>query len=152
MKRALLCALVVGGAAVLQGCPIYSNQSDFRVCTATACYDCPDPSYSSMCVTWSCGSDTDCPGTFTCSVYGQCVPTSSGDDASVPNDCSLSGCPSGEICLLSGGVASCVPLDGSTADGSPTSDGTTSSDGSPAEGGSPTEAGADAPAPYDAPG
>jgi hypothetical protein len=109
MKRALLCLAVLGVAAFLAGCPIYSNQSDYRVCTGSGCYDCPDPSYSSMCVPWSCNSDSDCGDGYLCSNGGQCV-YSLGEDASAPSDCSISGCPAGEICKLAGGAASCVSI------------------------------------------
>jgi hypothetical protein len=113
MKRALLGLVVLGVAAVLAGCPIYSNQSDYRVCTGQSCYDCPDPSYSSMCVLWSCNTDSDCGDGYTCAGNGTCT-SSSGDDASAPSDCSVNGCPAGEVCKLVGGVASCV-LFGTTA-------------------------------------
>jgi hypothetical protein len=121
MKRALLCLTVVGVAAVLAGCPIYSSQSDYRVCTGSACYDCPDPSYSGMCVPWSCGTDTDCPSDYTCSASGSCVPAgtgaASGDDASPTTDCSQTGCPAGQVCELVGGAASCVVLGGGSSSG-----------------------------------
>jgi hypothetical protein len=98
-------------AAFLAGCPIYSNQ-DYRVCTGTTCYDCPDPNYSSMCVPWSCSTDSDCGNGYGCTGAGLCASTAlfdsgSGDDASVQNDCSVNGCPSGQVCVLAGGVATC---------------------------------------------
>ena len=76
MKHLALCLAVLGVAAVLGGCPVYSSSSDYRVCNDTGCFDCPDPSYSGMCVTWSCSSDSDCAGTLTC-VNSQCSPPAS---------------------------------------------------------------------------
>jgi hypothetical protein len=104
MKRALLCLGLLGVAAVLGGCPIYSSTSDYRVCDSTGCYDCPDPAYSSLCVPWACSSDSDCGGGIPCN-GGQCVP-----GTSPTSDCSVTGCPGDQICRLSAGVASCVSL------------------------------------------
>ena len=110
-KRAWLSVAVLGVAAFLAGCPIYSNQ-DYRVCTGTTCYDCPDPNYSNMCVPWSCSTDSDCGNGYACTGDGLCASSAlfdsgSGDDASLTSDCSVTGCPSGQVCVLSGGVASC---------------------------------------------
>jgi hypothetical protein len=115
-KRAWLSVAVLGGAAFLAGCPIYSSQ-DYRVCTGTTCYDCPDPNYSNMCVPWSCNTDSDCGSDYACTADGLCAPASlfdaggldagGGDDASVQGDCTQTGCPSGQLCVLARGVASC---------------------------------------------
>jgi hypothetical protein len=142
MKRALLCLAVLGTAAFLGGCPIYSNQSDYRVCNGAGCFDCPDPSYSDMCVPWSCSTDSDCPYGYSCNGVGQCSVASSGDDASSPSpiaDCSVVGCPAGQVCKLAGGTTSCVTL-GGTEDAGPWADDATVTD----DGSLPTEASTDA--------
>jgi hypothetical protein len=122
MRRALLGITIVGVASVLAGCPIYSNSSDYRVCNNTGCYDCPDPSYSGMCIPWSCSADSDCGSGYSCS-NGQCV---SGSGISPPPaaDCSFPpGCPAGFVCKLSGGTAQCVSLP--SEDGGAVEDATT---------------------------
>jgi hypothetical protein len=111
MKRALLAVSVFGAAAVLGGCPVYSSSSDYRVCNPAGCFDCPDPSYSGMCIPWSCNTDSDCgSGGYSCS-GGECV---TGGDAvdSGTGDCSSFGCQNGYVCKLAGGTAQCVPLSG----------------------------------------
>ncbi len=125
MKRSLLCLALFGIAAVLGGCPIYSNQSDYRVCNGSGCFDCPDPTYSSMCVPWSCSTDSDCGGSYSCS-FGQCVAPGSQQPGSMQPDCSVSGCPVGEVCRLAGGVASCVVVAPAAGDdgGGPVADAT----------------------------
>src|SRR5579864_9522856 len=105
MKRALLGVSVVAVATVLGGCPVYSG-SDYRVCDGQTCYDCPDPSYSGMCIPWSCSTDADCAGGYSCATSGQCT---AGAPPAPSADCSTTGCAAGEVCLLSGGVAQCVP-------------------------------------------
>ncbi len=146
MKRALLCLAVLGVAAALTGCPIYSNQSDYRVCTGGGCYDCPDPSYSSMCVPWACASDADCGGGYSCSASGECLLTQSGQDSSVPDDCSLNGCPSGQICRLAGGAAACVSLVGTGEDAGAFDDATSSADAADASATGDAAASTDSPA------
>jgi len=109
MKRALLSVTVFGAAAVLAGCPVYSSSGDYRVCTDTGCFDCPDPTYSGMCIPWSCSTDSDCGSGYTCSGSGECVAGGS----SAPSGCgSSAGCQSGYVCKLWGGAAQCVPAPG----------------------------------------
>jgi hypothetical protein len=104
MKRALLSLAVLGVAVVLGGCPIYpSSQSDYRVCDSTGCFDCPDPVHTNLCLPWSCVTDSDCGPGYACN-GGQCLTPAPGPD------CSLDGCPTGQICRLAGGVAACVSL------------------------------------------
>jgi hypothetical protein len=122
MKRALLGMTILGVASVLAGCPIYSSSSDYRVCTSTGCYDCPDPSYSGMCIPWSCGTDSDCGSGYSCS-GGYCVTAASGGGGAPTGDCSQSGCPSGFVCKLSGGTAQCASL-ASDDGGTPVEDAT----------------------------
>jgi hypothetical protein len=100
MKRFLLGVTILGAAAFLGGCPIYSSHSsqygEYQFCNATGCYSCPDPAYSSACVPWPCRSDSDCETSgYVCSDYGQgggrCVPGSTTGPmsgvCSVPSDC-----------------------------------------------------------------
>lgn len=127
MKRILLGGVLLGLAAVLGGCPIYPSQSEYQVCSVNACYSCPDPSFSTACTPWPCGSDSDCPSAYVCDPnQGACVGASSGsgsDGGSTGTDCTSTGCPSGQVCKLAGGVASCVTLGG----GSDASSGTDAS-------------------------
>jgi hypothetical protein len=107
MKRALLAVTVFGAAAVLGGCPVYSSSSNYRVCNSSGCFDCPDPSYSGMCIPWTCNTDSDCGDGYSCSGSGECV---AGSGTPSPTDCgSPPGCQAGFVCKLSGGSAQCVP-------------------------------------------
>lgn len=81
MKRFFLAITLLGAGAGLAGCPIYSDNGNYRVCTSSGCYDCPDPTLSSACIVWQCGSDTDCGSGFTCA-NSTCVPVNGG--SSVP--------------------------------------------------------------------
>jgi hypothetical protein len=142
MKRLLLGIAILGGAAVLGGCPIYPDQSnsEYRVCDSTGCYSCPDQTYSGACIGWQCSTDTDCPYGYSCNAQGQCVvssqppppPSSSGGSG----DCSVNGCPDGFVCKLSNGVAQCVSLGGGGDAGSGSSSGGGSDAGTSADGGS----------------
>jgi hypothetical protein len=144
----LLSVAVLCGAAALAGCPIYSNQ-DYRVCTGGTCYDCPDPNYSDMCVPWACSTDSDCGGSLSCTSDGLCGAPSqdfdaggSGDDATLPNDCSLAGneCPSGQRCVLKGGAASCQPIPPSGSGSGDASDDVASLDATAPTSDAPSEA------------
>ncbi len=111
MKRLMLGAGLVVGAALLGGCPVYSATSDYASCGSDGqCYDCPNGSTPSdnTCIPWQCGDSSDCPTGYVCS-GNSCV---AAPDA---GDCS-SGCPSGFICKLAGGQAQCVPVSGLGAD------------------------------------
>jgi len=112
MKRLLLGISLLGVAAVLGGCPIYPAQQEYQVCSASACYSCPDPSLSSACTPWPCQSDSDCSGGYVCDPgTATCLAGSSGDagyEGGTTTDCSVNGCPSGQVCKLSNGVAQCV--------------------------------------------
>jgi hypothetical protein len=127
MKRLLLGIAILGGAAILGGCPIYPSQNEQRVCDGTGCYSCPDTSYSGACIPWQCSSDSDCASGYVCADQGTCLPAPPvAPDAG--GDCSVNGCPDGFICKLANGVAQCVALGGGdaggTADaGSPHADG-----------------------------
>ena len=157
MKRLLLGISLLGLAAVLGGCPIYPSQQEYQVCNGAACYSCPDSSLSSACTPWPCQSDDDCdtadgyvcdPGSLTCVAgSGNGYDGGTGTDSSA--DCSVTGCPTGQVCKLSNGVAQCVTLgggdDSSTgseagADGSSGGDGGVTGDSS--SGSDASEAGA----------
>jgi hypothetical protein len=92
MKRLLLGVLLLGGGAVLAGCPIYPDHSSYSVCDNTCC------------------SDSECGTGYRCSPNG-CVPdpyySPSSYDASAYGQCGY--CPSGTVCTLSGGVLQCLP-------------------------------------------
>lgn len=145
MKRLLLGITLLGAAAVLGGCPIYPSQGEYQVCTSSGCYSCPDPSFSSACTPWPCQSDYDCSTGYVCDpTQSACVAPgpSNGYDAG-PTDCSVTGCPSGQVCKLSAGIAQCVPTgggdDASTSEGGneggPLPDAGPSPEASPSEGG-----------------
>ncbi|HXX68274.1 MAG TPA: hypothetical protein VEK07_13880 [Polyangiaceae bacterium] len=101
MKRSLLAITLLGAGAVLAGCPIYSDDGNYRVCTPSGCYDCPDPSLSSACIVWQCGSDTDCGSGYACQ-NNSCVPLSSQvvvDAGPGVSTCEIpTECPSGFTC------------------------------------------------------
>lgn len=104
-------------AAVLSGCPIYDGDSGHRVCPpGQTCYDCPNSYYTNECVPWRCNSGYDCPGGYVCD-NNLCRSTG-------PQDCRVTGCPSGQDCKLSSGKLQCVPgtpQDGGSPDsGTPT--------------------------------
>lgn len=118
MKHLLLGISWLAVAAVLGGCPIYPSQQEFQVCTSSACYSCPDNAFSSACTPWPCQSDSDCSSGYICDQgSASCVAGSSpgGGDASA-GDCSTNGCPSGQVCKLSAGVAQCVTTGGGSGD------------------------------------
>jgi hypothetical protein len=117
MKRVLLGVSVLGALAVLAGCPIYPSNSDggnYQVCDSDACFDCPDQTYSDACVYWSCNSSADCPYGYSCGDVA--VPGGGGlaclaepqEDASAAG-CG-GGCPTGYICAITNGGASCLPI------------------------------------------
>lgn len=135
MKRFLLAITLLSAGAALAGCPIYSDDGNYRVCTSSGCYDCPDPSLSSACILWQCGTDTDCGSGYACQ-NNTCVPLGSqvvadsgpGEEAcSAPPECPVGftcgvdetchvgsceqwGCPAGYSCFvaLSTDGAECV--------------------------------------------
>jgi hypothetical protein len=128
MKRIALFALLGAAAAVLGGCPIYPDDRDSRVCLDGECYRCPEPYYSSSrCSAWSCDVSSDCPSGYACGTDQRCrlgTPISADtcgkssdcaagqvcgrDNRCHDGSCSSFGCPSGQICKLSGGVAECI--------------------------------------------
>ncbi len=116
MKRLLLGISLLGVGAILAGCPIYPAQQEYQVCAGNACYSCPDPSYSSACTAWPCQSDSDCSAGYVCDPGSATCVAGSGDDGGTEGgttaDCSTTGCPSGQICKLSNGVAQCVTQGG----------------------------------------
>jgi hypothetical protein len=151
MKRVFFGIGLLAVVAVLGGCPIYpSQQSEYQVCTNSGCYSCPDSSYSSSCTPWACQSDSDCNQGFSCdinpndSTYLTCVPGSSytGDASAPGEDCSVTGCPAGQVCKLANGVAQCVTLGGGE-DGGGGSDAAGDS-ASSGDGGTTSEGGGDA--------
>jgi hypothetical protein len=119
MKRVLLGVTVAGALAVLAGCPIYPSTSgggSYQVCDSNACFDCPDPTYSDACVYWSCNTSGDCPYGYSCSDVtapggGGLACVSSIEDASAGSTGGCTGgCPTGYICALENGGASCIPI------------------------------------------
>jgi hypothetical protein len=147
MKRFFWSMMSVGVVAVVAGCPIYSDNSSYRVCDESACYACPNEYYDDNCSSWQCNSSNDCPSGYSCGsdasgnptcvigtspdsgVSGGCTQQSDcpngevcGSDGTCQDgDCSTAGCPSGYVCKLSDGTASCVSLggiDGGTPDSS----------------------------------
>ncbi len=151
MKRILTLALVSLGAVALFGCPVYSNSSDQRFCTADGqCWDCPGGNFSSDCVPWQCNSDVDCPAGWTCNLHS-CVQSSGGNTCTSPSqcpagqncgadnqchagDCSTTGCPSGYVCKLTNGTPACVlpsTTDGGTVDTGTPDSGDAGSDAPP---------------------
>jgi hypothetical protein len=77
------------------------------------------------------------------STYGTCVAGSSYMGDASTGDCSVTGCPAGQVCKLANGVAQCVTLPGGGNDGGSGSD--AAGDGaSSGDGGTTSEAGGDA--------
>jgi hypothetical protein len=133
MKRFFWSMMSVGVVAVVAGCPIYSDNSSYRVCTSNGCYACPNEYMDDGCSSWQCNTSSDCPSGFTCSAdssgnqtcmgvgYDGGYPTGCAQDSDCSSgevcgangqcqtgDCSTAGCPSGSQCTLSNGVATCV--------------------------------------------
>lgn len=128
MKRAFLGVTFLFVAPLLGGCPMYGSGSSSGYGYAGS-----DAGSSS-----SCNTNGDCGPGYECDGYYQCVWV--GYDATA--DCSVSGCPAGEVCELANGVASCVSLGpggyvdaGSTSDVA-TSDGATNDGASTMQDGS----------------
>jgi hypothetical protein len=91
MKRLLLGVMILGGAAVLGGCPIYPDRSSYQVCN-------------------QCCSDADCNYGQYCDSNGYCAANNYQYDASTPPPTSPCGyCPAGTQCTLSGGLLQCLP-------------------------------------------
>ena len=87
MKRLLLGMMVVGGAALLGGCPIYPDNSSYVQCQTA--YDC--------------GSG------YACTSQGECVPAGGyyDYDASTSSQCGF--CPVGTVCTLANSALQCLP-------------------------------------------
>jgi|CZKU01.1.fsa_nt_gi hypothetical protein len=87
MKRLLLGMMVVGGAALLGGCPIYPDNNSYVQCQTA--YDC-GPGYA-------------------CASRGECVPSAPyyADDASPSGECGF--CPTGTVCTLANQTLQCLP-------------------------------------------
>jgi hypothetical protein len=115
MKRLFSYAFFGLAAAILAGCPIWSDGGGHRVCLDNGvCYSCAGDYYSSDCNALYCNSTYDCPGGTTCR-NGTCVSGGSStggtplpEAGSGSNDCSIQGCPSGYVCKLSSGEFQCV--------------------------------------------
>ncbi len=75
MNRRLLGITTLVVAAFLAGCPIYSDNGNYRVCDSQGCYDCPDNVHSGACVPWPCNTNDDC-GDGTVCGNGICVGSS----------------------------------------------------------------------------
>jgi hypothetical protein len=97
MKRLLLGMVILGGAALLGGCPIFPDGQESPPLAAS----CP----------------SNCGYGYTCDPYGECVPVGSSTyDASVESECGY--CPPGTTCGLADGVVQCLAY----AVGTPPSD------------------------------
>ncbi|HEX3769687.1 MAG TPA: hypothetical protein VHV30_02425 [Polyangiaceae bacterium] len=91
MKRVLLGMTIVGGAALLAGCPVYPDNG---------------PQYYSS---PECQSAYDCPGGYACDSSGECEPyyTPPSEDASTgEGPCGT--CPTGTLCTLVNGSFACL--------------------------------------------
>jgi hypothetical protein len=114
MKHLLLTILMLGAAAVLAGCPIYSDKGNYRVCNSDGCFDCPDTTKSGACIPWPCNTSADCSGGSACTegvcgpitgtpppsyccdptdTFCQVCPPDAGASCARPTDC-----PSGSVC------------------------------------------------------
>jgi hypothetical protein len=111
MKRFLLAITLVGSGAILAGCPIYSDTGNYRVCTSSTCYDCPDTQVSSACILWQCATNADCGNGLMCS--GNTCGVFAGD-ASTSVCYTAADCPSGNWCL----DGQCVEVDASSSSSS----------------------------------
>jgi hypothetical protein len=118
MKRLLLGMTIVGGAAILAGCPIYPDNG---------------PSYYGGV---DCRSSYDCGTGYYCDNQGYCDPTppaSEEDSGSGPSD-PCGGCPANTTCTLFEGELQCIPNQGNQSDAGPIGDASTSFDaGSPGD-------------------
>jgi hypothetical protein len=120
MKRTIVIGLFGLGAAALLGCPVWGGGGGGE-CGGG---ECPAQTY--------CTSSDQCPGGYTCE-DNECVYSfpDSGLDVDAPSgdasDCSTKGCPTGQVCSIVGGAATCVPNgDGATESGPPPFTGCTS--------------------------
>lgn len=149
MKRFVLFALLGAGVAVLGGCPIYPDDADSRVCLDGTCYRCPSPYYSSECGAWTCDDASDCPAgygcgsdrrcrvgatdtppDYVCAKTSDCSPgqVCGSDNRCHDGSCTTFGCPTDQVCKLSGGVAQCVAKSTPTDGGTPGAKSTCASD------------------------
>jgi len=90
MKRLLLGMMILGGAAVLGGCPIYPDQRSHYQ------YQCGE-----------CCTSADCGPGASCTQDGQCVSYSV--DASTSGSGACGTCAPGTVCTLAGGALQCLP-------------------------------------------
>jgi hypothetical protein len=145
MKPILMGATIVAALAFLAGCPVYSDNGDYRVCDGIRCWDCPDTTVSYACVPWTCSTDSDCvagyectadgclalgseagvPAGASCTVPSQCAPGSvcGQDDTCHAGDCTDGwGCSAGYVCLVARGLPQCFLESGLTDASTGTSD------------------------------
>jgi hypothetical protein len=140
MKRLSLGIVAGVLAALLAGCPIYTDRGNYRVCTTSGCFDCPDKTYSGACIPWECATDADCGDGLVCSLGNTCVAVSFADagagagSCATPADCPSGlvcgqdnachagdcggsvGCPNGYVCTVAGGRAQCLSATGAHVD------------------------------------
>ena len=77
MKRLLLGVGLLGAAAFLCGCPIYSTEQRIPRVPGQRLLQLPATrSYSGSCIDWQCSTDGDCDSGYVCSDHGQCIPGS----------------------------------------------------------------------------
>jgi hypothetical protein len=87
MNRLLLGMMILGGAAVLGGCPVYPDQRSYQVCG-------------------ECCTSADCGPGYACTSDGQCFAENAVDASASGGDCGT--CPAGTVCTLSGGTLQCL--------------------------------------------
>jgi hypothetical protein len=109
MKRTIVIGLLGTSAALLLGCPVFSDNNSY------SCGACPAQRIY-------CTTSNDCPSGYSCE-DNECIlgfADGSVEASTDASDCTVTGCPSGQQCqIVDGGVASCV----GTKDSGPSTDG-----------------------------
>jgi hypothetical protein len=101
MKRLVSLALLGAAAALLAGCPVYSDDSYYPPSGSGGTWiseDAGTPPLVDATTASSCAQPGNCPEGYTCAVSGVCE----------LGDCSVTGCVSGYVCELESGTLQCV--------------------------------------------
>ena len=101
MKRAFLGVIFVSAAAILGGCPMYSG-GPTDTCNGDGCFV-----YDAGVA--QCENNDQCSPGYGCT-YGSCTWVGYEDGAA---NCSTTGCPYGQQCVLANGAVQCLSLDAS---------------------------------------